>query len=275
MAGLRSKAWEKSRPLGTSILTYPQAAIAYIRAVNALLGNTRNLVAVVHGPIHQNVVLAQLTAVASQQHPPRDTKQQQYGKARKLLSSSLLFVAVLHEHPCPYWTLRSSPCACPVPQTSGARSIHHLCVRTRNLIRRVCTRGNVSSPALQPMRVCARVSVLYKDCTQLFSRLSRPKKGSERAGETGPQQHGTCRTSSTNPGLSLLVGHEVENALLPQQYLVDKGADHYPHDGANVNAKRGGDDRPRGLQNRLRGPRHQVLGSAVKVQLEQEGRKAP
>lgn len=85
-----------------------------------------------------------------------------------------------------------------------------------------------------------------------------------------------AKQDPNNPGsidmylreLSLLVGHEVQNALLPQQYLVHEGAYHNPHDGADVHAKRRGDDRPRRLQDRFRWPRHQVLRGAVKVQLE-------
>lgn len=70
---------------------------------------------------------------------------------------------------------------------------------------------------------------------------------------------------------SSFVRHEVQNALLPQQNLVQERADHDPHDGADVHAECGRDDSSCRLQDGLRWPRHQVLRRAVQVQLETRG----
>lgn len=67
------------------------------------------------------------------------------------------------------------------------------------------------------------------------------------------------------------VRHEVQNALLPQQDLVQERADHDPHDRADVHAEGRRDDRSCRLKDGLRWPRHQVLRRAVEVQLETRG----
>lgn len=147
----------------------------------APFGNTQNLVAVAHGPIHQNVVLAQLTAVASQRHPPTGTRNNgnrvKPGKCCHHPSCLLPSHTKIHVRTGPSDLVHARV---PFPKRAErARSI--TCVlELATWIRCVCTRGNLfPSPVLQPMRVCARVSVLYKDCTQLFSLSTLPTQKRE------------------------------------------------------------------------------------------------
>lgn len=77
----------------------------------------------------------------------------------------------------------------------------------------------------------------------------------------------------TTATMLTLVGDKVQNALLAQQNLMQKRADHDPYDRAYVHPKCRRDHSPRRLQKWLRRPCYQVLGCSVQIQLRRRKTK--